>query len=141
MEEKKTNSNIEKKLIPDTQGKKEDSDSSKRAESDADKIHNRSKSVSKQQTNFPLPSKFSKQVISVFQSDDGGMRGISEKGELLNEYYFVGIIDILMLYTLRKKLEHTYKSIRFNSEKSEISSVNPSDYAKRFLEFIKENAA
>jgi len=127
-----------KKEVPDTQGKKEESDSSKKTESDADKAHSRTKSVSKQQTNFPLSPKFSKQVVSVFQPDDGGMRGVSESGKL-HEYYFVGIIDILMLYTLRKRAEHTYKTIRFNSEKSEISSVNPSDYAKRFLEFIMEN--
>ncbi len=45
------------------------------------------------------------------------MRGVGENGELLGEYYFVGIIDILMIYTLRKRAEHTYKTIRFGSEK------------------------
>jgi len=99
-------------------------------------VDNRTKSISKHQTNFPLPPKFSKQVISAFQVEDGGMRGISEDIIDSKEYYYVGIIDILMLYTLRKRAEHTYKTIRFNSEKSEISSVNPTDYAQRFLDFI-----
>jgi 1-phosphatidylinositol-4-phosphate 5-kinase len=49
----------------------------------------------------------------VFQGDDGGMRGVDADGTKLNEYYFVGVIDILMLYTIRKKAEHVYKSLRF----------------------------
>jgi len=87
----------------------------------------------------------------MFQVEDGGMRGINENGEAMNEYYFVGIIDILMLYSIRKKAEHTYKTIRFNSDKvlgiccvliflqSEISSINPTDYARRFLAFVSDN--
>lgn len=39
----------------------------------------------------------------------GGIPARSEKGERL--LLFVGIIDILQSYRLKKKLEHTFKSI------------------------------
>jgi len=87
------------------------------------------------QTSYPLPDKFHG-PISVFQQDDGGMLGLTETGEPMDEHYFVGIIDILMLYTLRKKVEHTYKSLRF--AKDEISSVDPLSYSKRFQHFVHD---
>lgn len=39
----------------------------------------------------------------------GGIPARSEKGERL--LLFIGIIDILQSYQLKKKLEHTFKSI------------------------------
>lgn len=39
----------------------------------------------------------------------GGIPARSEKGERL--LLFIGIIDILQSYRLKKKLEHTFKSI------------------------------
>jgi len=68
---------------------------------------------------------------SIFQRDDGGMKAVGT-----DEYYYVGIIDILMLYTIRKQMEHAYKSLRYN--KDEISSVNPKQYADRFQSFVSE---
>jgi len=40
-----------------------------------------------------------------------------------DEYYFVGIIDILMLYTVRKRAEHTYKMLRYGAAVSIFSFV------------------
>ena len=40
----------------------------------------------------------------------GGIEGCDESGNPIGQRYFVGIIDILMLYTRRKKLERIWKS-------------------------------
>jgi len=92
--------------------------------------HSEGKTIA--QINYQLPQQF--QNVDggcVFQLDDGGMW--SADGNL---HYFIGIIDILMLYSLRKKLEHAYKSIRYST--SDISSIKPPAYAERFLEFIRD---
>ena len=47
---------------------------------------------------------------------------------------YIGIIDYLQTYTLRKELERKFKVIRNKEE--EISVMNPDDYAKRFLKKI-----
>jgi len=94
------------------------------------------RSQSKVQTSFPLPTEFKSKMVSIFQQDDGGMRAMDKDGKILEEFYFVGIIDILMLYSARKKAEHAYKALKYN--KDEISSVNPVAYSKRFQNFIAE---
>lgn len=45
----------------------------------------------------------------MFFYSPGGIPARSEKGERLLLY--IGIIDILQSYRLKKKLEHTFKSI------------------------------
>ena len=69
--------------------------------------------------------------VSIFNTDDGGMRSIGK-----DEYYFVGIIDILMLYTLRKRMEHSYKILAYRAKADDVSSVNPHDYSQRFQKFM-----
>ncbi|KYQ93877.1 putative phosphatidylinositol phosphate kinase [Tieghemostelium lacteum] len=76
-----------------------------------------------------------KPKISIFEHDKGGMQGIDQQGNALNEFYFIGIIDILMLYTFRKQVEHSYKSL-FN--RGEVSAIEPVEYAARFINFISE---
>lgn len=49
---------------------------------------------------------------------------------------YVGIIDILQEYNLRKKIEHAYKSVLFDS--MSISAVGPTFYSQRFLQFIRK---
>lgn len=49
---------------------------------------------------------------------------------------YLGIIDILQEYNLRKKIEHAYKSIQFDS--MSISAVEPTFYSQRFLQFIRK---
>jgi len=73
---------------------------------------------------------------SIFQANDGGMRGVDEHGNGTGVYYYMGIIDILMLYSVRKKVEHTYKTLRYKKEGEEISSISPPEYANRFFEFV-----
>ncbi|KAF2070821.1 hypothetical protein CYY_007868 [Polysphondylium violaceum] len=73
--------------------------------------------------------------VSIFEHDKGGMQGIDEENNPMGEYYFMGIIDILMLYSFRKRVEHKYKSL-FN--KGEVSSVDPVEYAARFINFISD---
>lgn len=53
--------------------------------------------------------------------------------------YYIGIIDILQQYNLKKIGENYFKSLIFNS--NEISAVDPAKYAKRFVEYIKDKLA
>ncbi|XP_055643925.1 uncharacterized protein LOC129780063 isoform X8 [Toxorhynchites rutilus septentrionalis] len=62
----------------------------------------------------------------------GGIPARSEKGERL--LLFIGIIDILQSYRLRKKLEHTFKSIIHDGDT--VSVHRPSFYAQRFQDFM-----
>ncbi|POO01797.1 Phosphatidylinositol-4-phosphate 5-kinase [Trema orientale] len=63
-----------------------------------------------------------------------------EKEQMFHEVYdvvlYLGIIDILQEYNMSKKIEHTYKSLQFDS--LSISAVDPTFYSSRFLEFIKK---
>ncbi|XP_037043544.1 phosphatidylinositol 4-phosphate 5-kinase type-1 alpha isoform X12 [Bradysia coprophila] len=62
----------------------------------------------------------------------GGIPARSEKGERL--LLFIGIIDILQSYRLKKKLEHTFKSIIHDGDT--VSVCRPSFYAQRFQDFM-----
>eukprot|EP01117_Protostelium_nocturnum_P012457 TRINITY_DN4597_c0_g1_i3.p1 TRINITY_DN4597_c0_g1~~TRINITY_DN4597_c0_g1_i3.p1 ORF type:complete len:819 (+),score=308.58 TRINITY_DN4597_c0_g1_i3:128-2584(+) len=85
------------------------------------------------QTNYALPTEYQSNDVCIFQRDDGGMIGTNPKIT-----YFIAVIDILMLYTLRKKLEHSYKAIVLGAVPDEISAVKPSLYADRFLDFVHD---
>ncbi|CAF0885976.1 unnamed protein product [Adineta ricciae] len=61
-----------------------------------------------------------------------GVPAVNKNGDLLLLY--VGIIDILQNYRLRKKLEHAFKSTLVTRE--EVSVCNPSHYSDRFVRFI-----
>ncbi|CAF0983881.1 unnamed protein product [Adineta steineri] len=61
-----------------------------------------------------------------------GIPAVNKNGDLLLLY--VGIIDILQNYRLRKKLEHAFKSTLVTRE--EISVCNPSHYGDRFVRFL-----
>jgi 1-phosphatidylinositol-4-phosphate 5-kinase len=47
---------------------------------------------------------------------------------------YIGIIDILQEYSMRKKIEHAYKSIKYNP--LSISVVEPRFYSERFFKFV-----
>jgi 1-phosphatidylinositol-4-phosphate 5-kinase len=72
--------------------------------------------------------------VTRWEQEEGGMRGTNEDGNHTGEIYFIAIIDILMLYTIRKRVEHNYKSLRFDGE---VSSVNPTAYSQRFVAFVE----
>jgi 1-phosphatidylinositol-4-phosphate 5-kinase len=60
---------------------------------------------------------FGVRPLSAFDdTGEGSFFGRNDKGELTKAEYFVGIIDILMLYSARKKMEHVYKSMRYNTQ-------------------------
>lgn len=62
----------------------------------------------------------------------------SEEVELFEVYdvvLFMGIIDILQEYNVKKKLEHAYKSTQFDP--MSISVVEPHLYASRFTKFLE----
>ncbi|VAI94175.1 unnamed protein product [Triticum turgidum subsp. durum] len=60
-------------------------------------------------------------------------------GKSLRQVYdvvlYIGIIDILQEYSMRKKVEHAYKSVKYNPQS--ISVVEPRFYSERFLKFIR----
>ncbi|XP_025835224.1 phosphatidylinositol 4-phosphate 5-kinase type-1 alpha-like [Agrilus planipennis] len=62
----------------------------------------------------------------------GGIPARNAKGERL--LLFIGIIDILQSYRLKKKLEHTIKSMIHDGDT--VSVHNPSFYASRFQQFM-----
>ena len=64
--------------------------------------------------------------------DLGGLTAYNEQGEKL--LVFVGVIDVLQSYVLRKRVEHTWKALVHDGDK--VSVHKPSFYVKRFLEFM-----
>jgi 1-phosphatidylinositol-4-phosphate 5-kinase len=62
-----------------------------------------------------------------------GIEGRLADGEAAGERYFLGVIDILMLYTRRKKLERVWKTF---TDGEGASSQPPPDYASRFCKFL-----
>lgn len=87
----------------------------------------------------------------MFTREDGGTRGLNANGEWTNEVYYMGIIDILTLYNVKKRLESFGKSFRYEKVTSslcnpaylgyprlqqDISAVDPKLYAERFKRFM-----
>lgn len=56
--------------------------------------------------------------------------------EVYDVVLYMGIIDILQEYNLRKKIEHAYKSMHFDP--LTISVVEPKLYAERFINFLEK---
>lgn len=56
--------------------------------------------------------------------------------EVYDVVLYLGIIDILQEYNVRKKLEHTYKSLQFDP--MSISVIEPKLYSTRFIKFLEK---
>ncbi|KAF5731956.1 phosphatidylinositol 4-phosphate 5-kinase 8-like [Tripterygium wilfordii] len=56
--------------------------------------------------------------------------------EVYDVVLYMGVIDILQEYNMKKKVEHAYKSLKFDP--LSISVVEPKTYAKRFIDFLKK---
>lgn len=69
---------------------------------------------------------------SAFNFNISAVPARSGKGERLLLYF--GIIDILQSYRLKKKLEHSFKSLITDGR--QISVCHPTFYANRFIEFM-----
>ncbi|VFQ81784.1 unnamed protein product [Cuscuta campestris] len=70
---------------------------------------------------------------------DGTEEEGSPEVELFEVYdvvLYMGIIDILQDYNIKKKLEHGYKSMQIDP--MSISAVEPNAYSKRFIGFLQK---
>ncbi len=72
-----------------------------------------------------------------FRAEDGGLYSVNADGQVGDEIYYLGIIDILQIYNRRKQAEHLLKSM-FSDGKS-ISAVDPHFYSVRFQKFLGEH--
>ncbi|XP_043283770.1 phosphatidylinositol 4-phosphate 5-kinase type-1 alpha-like isoform X16 [Venturia canescens] len=99
---------------------------------------NRSKSINRQRLVAHSTAMESIQAESepIDEEDDipspGGIPARNARGERL--LLFVGIIDILQSYRLKKKLEHTWKSMIHDGDT--VSVHRPGFYAQRFQDFM-----
>ncbi|KAJ6224076.1 hypothetical protein RDWZM_002621 [Blomia tropicalis] len=60
---------------------------------------------------------------------------VSTKESPRREIYFIGIVDILTQFGIRKRTALAAKTVK-HGPTAEISTVHPEQYAKRFVEFI-----
>ncbi|CAH1101986.1 unnamed protein product [Psylliodes chrysocephalus] len=100
---------------------------------------NRSRSINRQRLVAHSTAMESIQAESepIDEDDDtppGGIPARNAKGERL--LLFIGIIDILQSYRLKKKLEHTWKSMIHDGDT--VSVHRPSFYAQRFMKFMSQ---
>lgn len=58
------------------------------------------------------------------------------KGRCTGRTFFIGIIDSLIQYGVRKKMEHTYKTSIKRQSEADVSVIPPDKYAQRFLDFL-----
>ena len=72
----------------------------------------------------------------IFYGHDGGIRATDGLNEPLGEIYYLGIIDCLTNYSVKKRLETMWRSI--GHSRSTISAVPAKEYGDRFLKFIKD---
>ncbi|XP_063229267.1 phosphatidylinositol 4-phosphate 5-kinase type-1 alpha-like isoform X3 [Bacillus rossius redtenbacheri] len=98
---------------------------------------NRSRSINRQRLVAHSTAMESIQAESepIDEEDDvppGGIPARNSKGERL--LLFIGIIDILQSYRLKKKLEHTWKAMIHDGDT--VSVHRPGFYAQRFQEFM-----
>lgn len=56
--------------------------------------------------------------------------------EVYDVVLYLGIIDILQEYNMKKKIEHACKSLKFDP--LSISAVEPKIYSKRFITFLEK---
>ncbi|KAL3083383.1 hypothetical protein niasHS_011185 [Heterodera schachtii] len=53
--------------------------------------------------------------------------------------YFIGLVDILTYYGVKKRTEMAAKTVKYGSSAENVSTVKPEQYAKRLLEFVNRN--
>ncbi|KAI2624449.1 hypothetical protein GGS21DRAFT_532388 [Xylaria nigripes] len=70
----------------------------------------------------------------LFYNDDGGLRATQEDDSLGEEVYYLGVIDCLTHYGMRKKIEHFWKGL--SSDRTKISALPPDQYGDRFIKFM-----
>jgi 1-phosphatidylinositol-5-phosphate 4-kinase len=51
------------------------------------------------------------------------------------QIYFIGLVDILTYYGVKKRTASAAKSVKYGSEAENISTVKPEQYGRRLVEF------
>lgn len=83
-----------------------------------------------------LPSNvFPGRLKLIFYGHDGGIRATGEQNEPLQEIYYLGIIDCLTNYGLKKRLETFWRTI--GHARLTVLAIPSGEYGDRFLAFIK----
>jgi len=82
----------------------------------------------------PINSHEAEESINLFSNNYRGQ----SFGNLPVATYYIGVVDILQEYNMRKKLEHFWKVIICRENAEGISVVDPIKYRERFLKFIGE---
>lgn len=111
---------------------------------------------------YQLPQKDqSERRYFVFYQDEGGIRGTDEYDRNENTIYYLGVIDILTPYNLKKRLEHFWRGLQYDKVscgerkriamisvdweltmgicfalQHRISAVPSKEYGDRFLNFL-----
>jgi 1-phosphatidylinositol-4-phosphate 5-kinase len=70
---------------------------------------------------------------SAWTQEYGGLIGRTKSGEPLKEVYFMGLIDILTEYDIKKKSEYAIKSLLYMGSDGEISAQPPTFYRGKIL--------
>ena len=60
--------------------------------------------------------------------------GTVELFEVYDVVVYMGIIDILQEYNMKKRVEHSCKSLQYDP--MTISAIEPTLYSKRFIDFL-----
>ncbi|CAK9437966.1 uncharacterized protein LODBEIA_P23440 [Lodderomyces beijingensis] len=71
----------------------------------------------------------------IFYGHDGGIRATDVENAPLQEIYYLGIIDFLTNYGLKKRLETCWRSLTHS--RATISAIPAKEYGDRFRQFIK----
>ena len=85
-------------------------------------------------SSIEIPNENSNQFIDY----KGGLLGKDSEGNLTGELYYLGIIDILLPYTTKKKIANICKTIVAGSQDG-LSSVPSDFYSERFIRFIQDH--
>lgn len=67
-----------------------------------------------------------------------GQQGQGAAANAQNDIYFLALVDILTQYGAKKQVAKAAKTVKYGSSVEGISTVDPEQYAKRFLAFISE---
>ena len=59
-------------------------------------------------------------------------------GSVKREIYFLALIDILTHYGVKKQAAKAAKTVKYGSHVDGISTVEPEQYGRRFLEFMSK---
>lgn len=80
-----------------------------------------------------MPAQANRKIL---HNEGGPNEGEIDLFEVYDVVLYLGIIDILQEYNMTKKIEHAYKSLRYDP--LSISAVEPKLYSKRFIEFLEK---